>query len=342
VVVLRLRELTHPVHESERLAEVAESERSLERAVHLVPTRLLGHVGSMPVTTIRLAMGATCEPDETPRASGMFVEGRKRRSRPELLVEALFGPLAHLVVRALLPLPISPTVVVLANAVAGLTAAVAIAGGQLVTAALLLQVKTVLDNADGRLARASGRTSVVGRYLDTEADLVVNIALFAALANETGAPILAFAALIALTVVLSVGFNEEALYRRARGEIVVTEPSAESEGPVAHALAWLYRLVFSPQDRALQALSTGRLEHLLAGVTEPDRRRRVTLAYHDRFSSIVRANLGLSTQLALLGVCLALGEPVVYLWLVLGCAALLPALQIRREVAARRVLAAAA
>lgn len=287
-------------------------------------------------------MSATFEPEETPLASTSIVDGHKQRSRPELLVDAVFGPLAHLVVRALVPLRVSPTTVVLANAVAGLVAAVAISRGQLLAAAALLQLKTVLDNADGRLARVSGRAGVLGRYLDTEADLVVNVAVFAALANETGSPILALAALIALTLVLSVGFNEDALYRRARGETVVTEPSADSEGLVARALARFYRVVFSPQDRALQALSTRRLAHLLAGATEPDGRYRATLAYHDRFSSAVRANLGLSTQLAVLGVCLALGAPVVYLWLVLACVALFVPLQLRRERAARRALAASA
>lgn len=287
-------------------------------------------------------MSATCEPEEPPLASTSIVDGHKQRSRPELLVDAVFGPLAHLVVRALVPLRVSPTTVALANAVAGLAAAVAISRGQLLAAAALLQLKTVLDNADGRLARVSGRAGVLGRYLDTEADLVVNVAVFAALANETGSPILALAALIALTLVLSVGFNEDALYRRARGETVVTEPSADSEGLVARALARFYRVVFSPQDRALQALSTRRLAHLLAGATEPNRRYRATLAYHDRFSSAVRANLGLSTQLAVLGVCLALGAPVVYLWLVLACVALFVPLQLRRERAARRALAASA
>jgi CDP-alcohol phosphatidyltransferase-like enzyme len=285
-------------------------------------------------------VGATYEPGETPRASTSIADGHKQRSRPELLVDAVFGPLAHLVVRALVPLRVSPITVVLANAVAGLAAAVAISRGQLLAAAALLQLKSVLDNADGRLARVSGRTSVLGRYLDTEADLVVNVAVFAALADETDSPILALAALIALTLVLSAGFNEDVLYRRARGETVVTEPAADSEGLVARALAGFYRAVFSPQDRVLQAISTRRLARLLAARTDPDRRHRATLAYHDRVSSAVRANFGLSTQLAVLGVCLALGAPVVYLWLVLACVALFVPLQLRRERAARRVVAA--
>jgi hypothetical protein len=56
----------------------------------------------------------------------------------------------------------------------------------------------------------------------------------------------------------------------------------------------------------------------------------------------VLANLGLSTQLAVLGVCLILGVPVVYLWLVIACVPVLPLLQLRRERLARTVVLAGA
>jgi phosphatidylglycerophosphate synthase len=283
-------------------------------------------------------MAACSEPEESRSfSSGLFRRSRKSRARPELLVDAVYRPLAHLLVLVLVPLRVAPPLVVVANAIAGFAAAVAIARGQLVAGALLLQLKTVLDNADGQLARATSRTSALGRYLDTEADLAVNVAVFAALAYETAQPVLAVAGLAALTLVLGVDFNEEVLHRRARGETVETEPSGASEGPLALALARVYALVFAPQDRALQGLARRRLDRIVAGVSEPERRRRATLAYHDDVTATVLANLGLSTQLAALGVCLALGRPELYLWLVLVCAALLPLLQLRRELLARRV-----
>jgi hypothetical protein len=132
-------------------------------------------------------MAACIEPEERGALGSMLVrQGAKRRVRPELLAQRVYRPLAALVVRGLLPLGVTPPAVVLANAAAGLAAALLVAVGQLVPAALLLQLKTVLDNADGQLARATGRTSALGRYLDTEADFVVNVALFAALASATG------------------------------------------------------------------------------------------------------------------------------------------------------------
>lgn len=185
-----------------------------------------------------VAVVASPEPEDGTSYAPTLRE-RSRKSRPgrELLVSAVFGPTANLVVAALLPLRVPPAAVVLANAAAGLAGAVAVARGQLVTGAILLQLKTVLDNADGQLARASGRTSALGRYLDTEADLVVNVAVLAALAHATGSPALALAGLAALTFLLSVSYNEDVLHRRVRGEVVVTQPPATSEGALARALA---------------------------------------------------------------------------------------------------------
>src|SRR5437868_3137236 len=121
-----------------------------------------------------------------------------RKQRPpacyELLCERVFRPLSHAVVLALLPLRVPPPAVVLAGAATGLAAAAELWRGHLIVAAILLQVKTLLDNADGQLARAAGRESVFGRYLDSESDLLVDAALFAALARVTERPWLASAA----------------------------------------------------------------------------------------------------------------------------------------------------
>jgi archaetidylinositol phosphate synthase len=254
------------------------------------------------------------------------------------VTDTVYAPLGRLLVRVLLPLRVPPVAVVVANGVAGLGAALAVVRGDLLAGALLLWLKTVLDNTDGQLARASGRTSALGRYLDTEVDLLVNVALFAALAHETGSPVLAVASLLALTFVLSADFNADVLYRRHRGEHVLTQPSAEGEGVVAKSLAALYAGVFAPQDRILQRIARRRLGRLTEAVGDSDAGGRVAHAYDENVMVAVLANLGLSTQLTVLGVCLVAGAPMFYLWLVVSCAALVPVLQVRREIAARRAL----
>ena len=253
-------------------------------------------------------------------------ETRKQRaSPPELLCERVFRPLAHLVVLALLPLGVPPPAVVLASAATGIAAAVELARGDLLLAAVLLQLKTVLDNADGQLARAAGKESALGRYLDSESDLLVNAALFAALGYVTGQPWLALVSFLVLTLVLGIDFNLERLYRREHGDPREARPHATG---LAAVLARVYDVVYGWQDTVVEGFVEWRLRRLGAG---PEQR----LAYHDRATLAVLANFGLSTQLAALGVCLALAAPEAYLWLALGCGLALIPLELRREWRAR-------
>jgi hypothetical protein len=53
---------------------------------------------------------------------------------------------------------------------------------------------------------------------------------------------------------------------------------------------------------------------------------------------MVLANLGLSTQLAVLGLCLVLAAPEAYLWLALACVLIPVLLQLRRELVVRRLV----
>jgi phosphatidylglycerophosphate synthase len=252
----------------------------------------------------------------------VLAPARKDRPSFEVLCELVYRPLAHLVVLVLLPLRVPPPAVVAASATVGIVGAGEIGRGNLLLAALLLQVKTVLDNADGQLARASGRVTVFGRYLDSESDLFVNGAIFVGLGWVTGRPWLALIAFLVLTLVLSLDFNLERLYRRELGEPVEAMPPAEG---AAVPLARLYALVYAPQDRLIERFVEWRLRNL------PGRG-----AYHDRATLAVLANFGLSTQLAALGVCLAAGRPTAYFWVVLACGIVVIPLAVRRESLSRR------
>jgi phosphatidylglycerophosphate synthase len=214
---------------------------------------------------------------------------RKPREGFELLCELVFRPAAHVVARALLPLRVPPPAVVLAATATGAVAAVEIGRHAFLAAALLLQLKTILDNADGQLARMSGRITAFGRYLDSESDLLVDAGVFAALGLWIG-PWLALAGFAVLTTVLSLNFNVERLKR-----------AASPPPPDRSLAARVYALVYGPQDR---------LAEMLAPLPSS---RTVAVA----------ANFGLSTQLAALGVCLALGHPGAYVGVVAICLAVL-------------------
>ena len=164
--------------------------------------------------------------------------------------------------------------------------------------------------------------TLLGRYLDSECDLVVDAALFAGLGWYAHAPVAALVGFVALTAVLSVNFNVERLYRGAAVSV-----------PEAHGLTALlqrvYALLYGWQDALVERF----VEHRLRGASEERR-----AAYHDRMTVAVLANLGMSPQLAALSVCVGLGHPLAFVWLVLGELALAALLVLRRETLVREAV----
>lgn len=251
---------------------------------------------------------------------------RKAKVAQERLCELVFRPLAHVVVAALLPLRVPPPLVAASAGATGITAVVELASGHLVVSALLVQLKTVLDNADGQLARLSGRVTVFGRYLDSGLDLFVNAALFAAIGFTTGRWLVAAAGFVALTSVLNANYNAERLYRVKRGLDASGMP--EATGRADALLRRLYLALYAPQDRLVERFVARRLR---------DAGPAARLLYHDRSTVAVLANLGMSTQLAMFGLCIALGRPLAFAWLALAELGLVGLLALRREVLLRPV-----
>ena len=165
------------------------------------------------------------------------------------------------------------------------------------------RLKTVLDNADGQLARMTGRTSVLGRYLDSECDLVSNAAVCAALGYRrprwwVGAARLRVPDVRALRQLQRRAALSPRARRAGRGDAARARSRA--------ALERFYALVYAPQDRLVERYVGWRLR----GASPEER-----LAWHDRATVSVVANFGLSTQLAVLGVCLVAGSPAAYAWI---------------------------
>lgn len=227
------------------------------------------------------------------------------------MCEKVFRPLAHPLVLLFARLRVPPPVVVVAAGMAGMAAAVELGRGSLIAAALLVQLKTLLDNADGQLARLTGRISAFGRYLDSEVDLLVNAALFAALAWTTGQAAVALAGFLALTSVLSLNFNAERLSRAA-----VAEP--EAHGRATSLLRRVYGAVYAPQDRLAEALVARR-----PALTSP-------------VAVSLLANLGMSTQLAAFGLLIAVGHPLAFAWVALGEAAVVALALLPRRAPSRQ------
>jgi phosphatidylglycerophosphate synthase len=226
--------------------------------------------------------------------------------------EKVFRPLAHPLVLLFARLRVPPPVVVVAAGVAGIAAAVELGRGSLLAAALLVQLKTLLDNADGQLARLTGRISAFGRYLDSEVDLLVNAALFAALASATGHAAFALAGFLALTSVLSLNFNVERLSRARSAE------TEEQAGRATTVLRRIYAFVYAPQDRLAEAIVARR-----PALTSP-------------LAVSMLANLGMSTQLAAFGLFMALGHPLAFAWVVLAQVAVIALALLPRRAPSRQ------
>jgi archaetidylinositol phosphate synthase len=260
VVVGGLGRFREAVDERDRGGEAVEHELALESAVDLVPVA------------------------HAPEYGG-FARWRKRTPTTELVVAWFYRPVAHLVVLALLPLRVPPPAVVLAGTAAGFAAAVELARGDYALAAVLLVLKTVLDGADGALARASGRITAFGRYLDSECDLLVNAALFAAIGYASGLWLLALVLFLVSTLVLSVNYNLRRLYLRERG---IEDEALPVTTVAARAARRVYELIYAPQDRAVEWFV---------------RRYRIT---YGRRTLTVLHNVGLATQHTVIAACLLL------------------------------------
>jgi phosphatidylglycerophosphate synthase len=224
-------------------------------------------------------------------------------------------PAANAVVRLLARTRLEPWHVVAGHTLLGFLAAGLVATshpGNWLAAAVLLQVKTVLDNVDGGLARATGRVTEFGRYFDTVCDLAVNVALFAALAVHSAA-LGSAAAFVIVTLTLSADFGAQKRYEEVRGLRARATPAARGRRDPWYlaVVRRVYLIVLAPQDRAFEAADAA-LFRLAGGTPWAAATAEQRQRWADLFSTGALVNLGLSTQYLALGVALALGMPYAY------------------------------
>jgi phosphatidylglycerophosphate synthase len=222
-------------------------------------------------------------------------------------------PLAQVLVRLLLPTQVTPVHLTLAHTAVGLLAAMLFALDRgLPLAGALLLLKSALDAADGSLARARGRPSRVGRFLDSIGDVSVTIAVFFGIAagawRRDGQAHWALAALamICATLQCSVFNYYYVRYRAQTGGDTTSDVNEDEargyawDNPRAlRALHGLYRLIYGWQDSLMDHIDTWAA-----------RRAPVTTSFLTATTA-----LGLGAQLLITAVCAALGQPVWALWI---------------------------
>ena len=223
-------------------------------------------------------------------------------------------PVARWLVAHLPPF-VTPIHLTLAFTLVGAVAALLFAFDRwLPVAGLLLLVKNTLDAADGSLARVRGRPSRVGRFLDSICDFLVTGMVFSGIAlgvqRRTGLDTwwltgFAILAIASATLQCSV-FNY--YYVRYRAKTGGDSTSQVQESGMGYAwdnprllsiLYYLYRILYSWQDGLMAEL---------------DRRLAPQADVSPKFMTATSV-FGLGTQLLVIALCAAFGQPALALGL---------------------------
>jgi len=161
----------------------------------------------------------------------------------------IIRPPASLVVKALFKTDVTPNQLTVASVVFAVLAAMVYTGGRPIFFALagfLVLVSTILDAADGMLARAKGQTSRYGAYLDLFLDRIADFVVLAGASYgyfkyTRNSTFLAFG-----LVTISLYFLQLGLYYI---NLLYTRAEKNGEGAEAKSLAALYIFLVSIAGR---------------------------------------------------------------------------------------------
>jgi phosphatidylglycerophosphate synthase len=209
-------------------------------------------------------------------------------------------PIARLIAKALKNTSFTPVHVTIAFIISGFLAIYCMLEGHYVLAAFFLILKSILDAADGELARVKQKPSYTGRYLDSVADIILNALFLITIWSITNASIwLCLAAFIGLQlqgtlynyyyVILRNKFDGDTTSRVFENKTPVAFPG-ESQKSV-NVLFALFNILYRPFDRLIYEL---------------DRNADKGAAMPNWFMTSV-STLGLGFQLLIMAILLVIG-----------------------------------
>ncbi len=209
-------------------------------------------------------------------------------------------PAARFIANSLKKTSLTPIHVTIGFLIAGLLSVLSILSGYFWAAASFLIVKSILDAADGELARLKKTPSYTGRYFDSVADIILNLLILLALWYITDAS-LAYTILAFLGIQLQgTLYNYYYVILRTRFEGDTTSRIFENEVPIAikgekqknvNILFSLYKIFYGLFDKAIFIL---------------DRNASKSNWFPKWFMTAV-STLGLGFQLLIIAVMLVLG-----------------------------------
>ncbi len=175
-------------------------------------------------------------------------------------------PFALALVKLLIPTKIGAYSITFAFLFVGMfTAYLIFIDKYLILAAILILFKSMLDAADGEIARQRNEPSMVGRYLDSVFDFVVNFFLFLSIALVFDQSILLMLAALLLFQLQGSVFNYYYLVKRYQVNGDKTSRIIETEKPkpferdnlkVLNILHKLYLIIYGWQDFIIHKLDS--------------------------------------------------------------------------------------
>lgn len=167
-------------------------------------------------------------------------------------------PFALALVKLLMPTKIGAYSITFAFLIVGLIASYLIfIDKYLILAAILILVKSMLDAADGEIARQRNEPSMVGRYLDSVFDFIVNVFLFFSIAHSLDSNLLIVISSLILFQLQGSIFNYYYLIKRYQVNGDQTSRIFEREEPIPFkrdnpkiliVLHKLYLVIYAWQD----------------------------------------------------------------------------------------------
>ena len=172
-------------------------------------------------------------------------------------------PLARYIALSLKETKFTPIHVTIAFVIAGSIGTICIIYGYFWSAAFFLILKSILDAADGELARIKNTPSYTGRYLDSVADIILNLIILLAIGYITSASIwMTTAAFIGIQLQGTL-YNYYYVILRNKFNGDTTSRVFEYETPVAlkgekqshvNFLFSLYKLLYGSFDKIIYTL----------------------------------------------------------------------------------------
>lgn len=174
-------------------------------------------------------------------------------------------PVAKFIANSLKNTVFTPVHVTFSFMIVGLLGVYCILNQQFLLAAILLVFKSILDAADGELARIRNKPSYVGRYLDSIFDIILNFILLLAIAKITNYSFLyMFLAFIGIQLQGTL-FNYYYVILRNKFSGDTTSQIFETKTPTAmhgesqrkvNILFKIYLLLYGVFDRVIYFLDT--------------------------------------------------------------------------------------